>query len=378
MKQFTNVYVSLLLLVQATVVMAQGDINTATVIGDMIEWVRSKGGSFNRKIEIRRMNQQDDNSPYGIYAKEDIAAKENLFHIPESCYITMTDEFRPMEKDEDETIFYYKNICLLTHKLLTEMNLGEQSTHGPYIRYLKTQKPGQIPAMWSKEGKDVLRKVIYPGSNVVDWIDEHFKQTGCVNNTSEEHIVELVLQRGYDVSLIPIWDMVNHDNGRFNTEYDSMHSEGGTKIRTTKDIRAGEEIYATYDLCPDCREPLQWYLGTPEILRDFGFVERYPRRWVYWENNIWFNITETEDGELEVKFDEPTYPNEDVYGIPAHSFLDNELGRIRNVANTVLEKQRPSEVPEHEWDNILQFYKAKEIAFSEALKAVETRLHDEL
>ena len=45
-------------------------------------------------------------------------------------------------------------------------------------------------------------------------------------------------------------------------------------------IRVSEEIYASYDMCRHCGDKKESY-GTPEIMRDYGFVEEYPQRWVF-------------------------------------------------------------------------------------------------
>ena len=41
-----------------------------------------------------------------------------------------------------------------------------------------------------------------------------------------------------------------------------------------RDIKAGEQIYNSYNLCESCGGRTKSY-GTPEILRDYGFVEQY-------------------------------------------------------------------------------------------------------
>eukprot|EP00532_Pseudo-nitzschia_australis_P017620 CAMPEP_0168312012 /NCGR_PEP_ID=MMETSP0142_2-20121227/67669_1 /TAXON_ID=44445 /ORGANISM="Pseudo-nitzschia australis, Strain 10249 10 AB" /LENGTH=435 /DNA_ID=CAMNT_0008264945 /DNA_START=164 /DNA_END=1471 /DNA_ORIENTATION=+ len=381
----------------------------------IVTWVRSKGGSFSEKVEIRRVDTSDPKSYWGVFAKEDIAAKEDLFNIPKDCYIHVFDTAENMNVEE-EMEPYLNNVCKLTHKLKEEMKLGEKSEYAPYIAYLKTQRPGQLPANWSKEGKDILRKVAIPNSPMVDWIDWHFKEKNshklkeemklgekseyapyiaylktqrpgqlpanwskegkdilrkvaipnspmvdwidwhfkeknCIGNDSfEEHMVEMTIQRSYDTALIPIWDMVNHDNGRINTENDTMYHKDGMKVRAARNLKAGEEIFASYDSCLDCYD-INSYWGTPEILKDFGFVENYPHRWVFNDPAIWFEIYE-HDGELEVYFSEEDEPlNEDQI-----RFLQKELDRLEKVEDDVLQNQ--GAVPDNEWRTILQFHDA--------------------
>eukprot|EP00588_Corethron_pennatum_P025105 CAMPEP_0194310952 /NCGR_PEP_ID=MMETSP0171-20130528/7941_1 /TAXON_ID=218684 /ORGANISM="Corethron pennatum, Strain L29A3" /LENGTH=71 /DNA_ID=CAMNT_0039064835 /DNA_START=77 /DNA_END=289 /DNA_ORIENTATION=+ len=54
----------------------------------IIEWIRSKGGYVNPKIEIRRLLAEVPDAPFGMFTKEKLASKEKLFEIPRSCLIT--------------------------------------------------------------------------------------------------------------------------------------------------------------------------------------------------------------------------------------------------------------------------------------------------
>mmetsp|Transcript_975 Transcript_975/g.1613 ORF Transcript_975/g.1613 Transcript_975/m.1613 type:complete len:377 (+) Transcript_975:25-1155(+) len=348
----------------------------------IIQWVRSKGGFFSEKLEIRRMDQTDAASPLGVFAKEDLNTKERLMEIPPSCYISLWDDAKAVDNTE-EANWQYENLCLLAHKLMEEMKLGKDSEFAPYIDYLETQKPGQLPAMWSKAGKDLLRKVLTPGSDIVDWIDVRFKRNGCIrpDNPFEEHAVELIVQRGFDSTLIPLWDMVNHDNGRINTDNNPMYSDGGLKVWASKKIQAGEEIYATYDKCVDCRDIAdEW--GTPEILRDFGFVERYPQRWIFGKEDtdldVWFELYEKEGSNGASELEVIGYPGEDGVDIDEAGvyFLQAELKRLDEVAMEVLKEE--GSVPENEWDAIFQFHQAATTAMTMAIEAAADISDNEL
>lgn len=329
----------------------------AYVIDDMITWVQSAGGSFSDKLEIRRMDPEDAFSPYGVYAKEYIEAKESLMIIPHECYIAIHDAENIDIEDWEEP--YHNNLCNLAQKLMTEMKLGEKSQYAPYIAYLQTQKRGQLPVNWSEDGKEVLKQFYPEGHQVVNWIDQHFKQKECIGDDPfEEHMVEMTVQRCFDEALIPIWDMVNHDNGRINTENDSMHEKDGLKVRASKDIEAGEQIYASYDKCVDCME-MQYLVGTLNILKDFGFVENYPHRYVDAEKDIWFEIHSGANGHFVVGNE---YAGEDEYTHITNitetglEFLEHELLRVQHAGERLLNHQ--GDIPDHEWDTIYQFYMA--------------------
>lgn len=146
------------------------------------------------------------------------------------------------------------------------------------------------------------------GSHMVNWMDEYFGDS-CLSEEDDEaldrHFMALVVQRGFDEALIPIYDMVNHNRGKVNTvTRPSVTSEDGFGMYATRDILAGEELFFAYHDCKFSLFILQFekknnhnhtsniffplvapdsgtvpeYWGTPEILRDFGFVEPYPHR----------------------------------------------------------------------------------------------------
>ena len=361
----------------------------------IIDWVRSRGGFFSDKIEIRRAEPDDPNSHLGVFATKNISAKERLLEVPKSCFIALGgDEVLTASTDDDDG-FYWKNVCSLSKKLMKEMELGADSDYAPYIAYVNAQKTGQIPATWSNAGKDLLRTVLdegrnlaygnnfLPPKNMVDWIDIHLKQAGCIDaeDPFQEHAAAITVQRGYDTALIPIWDMFNHDNNLLNTENDSMNEEFGLRVRAAEEIDEGEEIFATYNQCVDCEGISDWW-GTPEILRDFGFVERYPQQWVFLGSDdmyIWFTMEKPESGSGEPvayfwqhgKPDEEGRPNEGNI-----LFLREQLGRLKKVSTVEL-KERGG-VPENEWNIILQFHHAATAAISGVLKAALQRGYDEL
>jgi len=177
----------------------------------IISWIRSMGGMVSKKIEIKR----HPIGYMGVFAREDIGRKEDLFRIPRECFIEIFDNRQIASWEDSREKAYAKhndNLCHITHKLIKEINAGEESQLAPYTAYLETQTPGQIPATWSEEGKDLMRKIAYPMADysMVDWISRNF--TGynkCIpsDDPFQEHMVAMTVQRGYDVALIPLWDM---------------------------------------------------------------------------------------------------------------------------------------------------------------------------
>eukprot|EP00957_Ditylum_brightwellii_P161262 12278387-Ditylum_brightwellii.AAC.1 len=84
--------------------------------------------------------------------------------------------------------------------------------------------------------------------------------------------------------------MLNHRNGHwFNTKCSQMYNVESIKVYASRDIKAGEELYGSYNMCEDCELRMHSY-GTPDILGDYGFVEHVPQRWFFEEYGIAFEV----------------------------------------------------------------------------------------
>lgn len=336
---------------------------------NVVDWLRSQGGFFNENLSIQRIDQSDMNSPLGVFATKDIDPEERLIEVPNKCYISIPDSARVGEEDSEENM--YHNICHLGHTLIKEMNLGTKSFFLPYITYLeKTQKPGQIPAGWSEAGKEMLRKVATSGSDLVDWIDTAFGDKECIDpdDPLKRYALEIVRQRAYDVSFIPIWDMVNHDNGRINVVHDGHFKGDGVKVRALKKIRAGEQLFCSYDMYGENDD---W--GTPEILRDFGFNENYPQRWVWPDPDIWFELHEKKNAGVTSGLEVHWYPGVGGDINPGHKreihFLTEELKRLQEVKRKYLDESQRGSIPDHEWSTILRFHRDFTVAVANVIEA---------
>ena len=336
------------------------------LIQPLIGWLRSQGGFFSEKLEIRRADPNDAASYYGMFVKEDVEAKEKLFEIPRECIISVPGE---IDLEEDE---YFEQLCPLSQKLLKEMRLANDSQYGPFINYLLSQRYGQIPATYSKPGKALLRKVIgkaLPPKRATTWISKKLKKTGCISKDDpfEEQAVALAAQRGWDNMLIPVLDLVNHHNGKVNTENNSARAGGNIIVQASKAIKAGEELYTTYDECIECGGTADWW-GTPEIFRDFGFVEPYPQRYHFLKQDISFKIDEIVKDDGTSELDLTWWEGEQVPGEWGIHFLRDEVKRLKKVAKDEFDAAREV-VPENELDAILKFHEAITVAMSTALKA---------
>lgn len=255
-------------------VLAQNEDHVKT----LIDWLLKNGGKISKKVEIRRANPDDPASPFGYFAKETINIRELIVSVPRDLLLTEGDI------DEDNLIDSALP-CETIFNLIEQMRLGKESKYGPYVEYLKTQSFGQIPSSWSKEGKQLFTRVLgdLPPMDPVSWIDfEWHRECGGNKDPFEEQAAMLVLARGWDYTLIPVFDMMNHRNGKWlNTDSNSVHDNNDNiVVRATKRVKKGEELYTSYNMCRDCGGRTQHY-GTPDMFRDYGFVETFPQRWIF-------------------------------------------------------------------------------------------------
>eukprot|EP00957_Ditylum_brightwellii_P211358 15366085-Ditylum_brightwellii.AAC.1 len=261
------------------------------------------------------------------------------------------------------------------------MKLGNSSEYAPYVEYLlDMQPPGQIPSAWSEAGKALLEKMLRAGKDAAlppfhptDLIDGlwHDRCRGS-RDPVEVHAAQLVIQRSWDDLMIPIYDMFNHRNGHwFNSVDTGVHSNRTILIRASRDIRPGQQIYNSYNQCRDCGGRLTDY-GTPEILRDYGFVETFPQRWIFEDYDVAFEIDERykqgkATGEYVLKEWILTKPDEDdIY------MLLNRIEVLQDDMETLLSDRDPA-VPEREWDIIFEFANAMVFAVNFAVESSEKK-----
>jgi hypothetical protein len=208
---------------------------------------------------------------------------------------------------------------------------------------------------------------------MTSWMKSNFEyQEWCIDpgNAFERQALALVIQRGWDSVLIPLYDMINHTNdlSKINTDNTSVFGKEGIKVWASRAIGPGEEIAMSYDECNDCEDTsLLW--GTSGFLRDFGFVEAYPRTFYFrgaGRGALFYvqNVTSDEDGEthhLEIDwlgYESPRYEGID--------WMKGEYQRLLDLQHEeTLANSSRHLMPEKEWNTIVQYHKA----LTEALDA---------
>jgi len=259
----------------------------------LIEWLRSKGGYINPKLEIRRADPTDPRSRFGMFTNEKMKDSEDILIIPRECLIT--DEGTEYDKVEGMS-------CGTVVNLAKEMKLGDDSFYSTYVNYLLTE-PSKLPSAWSNVGKKLLTdmqfkfmRLALPPDGMVEWIQDEWRMQ-CEGSTNpfEVNAALTVVARSWDNLLIPVYDMLNHRNGHWlNTKSNEIHGEEPIVVKAKRDIESGEELYGSCNMCETCDGRADTY-GTFQILRDYGFVEQYPQRWIFPET-VGFEIDEESDG----------------------------------------------------------------------------------
>jgi len=179
---------------------------------DLIEWLRSKGGPFNSKLEIRRINNKDLSSIFGIFAKAKIRPQELLIGIPTNAILS------PGKKVEITVL-----VCENVESLIKEMKLGNESFFAPYITQLQNDPSDSLPSAWSSAVKALLLEVLGVGRKgdqillplePISWIgNEWYDDCKGGNHPLDENSAMFLIQRAWDDKMIPVFDMMRHRNG---------------------------------------------------------------------------------------------------------------------------------------------------------------------
>eukprot|EP00980_Cylindrotheca_fusiformis_P001784 scaffold406_cov57-Cylindrotheca_fusiformis.AAC.8 len=339
----------------------------------MMEWMESKGGIRHPQIDIRLHDPSDPkNSYFGVFTNGPIAKDELLLRIPPDIIISVPVD----EKDEG----YYDSVCDLAWKLKDEYELGNNSVYAPYINYLKAQpNKAQIPALWSLAGQHLLLQVQgdltmnsydsdEKGEVIVTWLYEWYEKD-CMDGSKREeeesgnlnpYFLAVTIQRGFDRSLIPVYDMINHHNGEETINSitrPSIFHEDGFGVYALRDLEAGEEVLFPYYGCPDCKDTLE-YWGTPEMLRDFGFVEDYPHRFHFREKYSIY-IDRNADGTFTASCKNDKCPGK--------AFAEHQLERLSVLYDTEILASQDF-LPRNEYYVIVQYHRALTVAFAALLE----------
>jgi hypothetical protein len=324
---------------------------SADTMKALVEWVIKQGGYIHPKQDFR---EQD--GLFGVFAADDIQKGEILASIPWDCIIA------------SNTYGRFKN-CDMVRLVAEELNnKDQQSLYAASLQDAARQHASLLPAYWSSQGQKLLLNVT--GNDRLPPKDPFMKEfewkQKCEKVSKEATL--LVLTHGEDFGMVPVTDKYNSRGGNWTGAYFSEEDgeDIGLEIRAYRNLKRGEQIFTHYKD--------YGVVGTPELLRDYGFVEMYPQRFIFHDQGIAFDLEEVGHGDLRIKW------LRKVFGI-SHSvpptrqsieFLQREVVRLNGVYSELqrMAKQRNRSVPENELQVVTQLCSAYMTAMDRAIQDV--------
>jgi len=349
---------------------------------DLLEWIRANGGYINEKLVVRHLVPDDPSSPRGVFATEDMADGEIVCKIPPNL-VVKSDEVR-----EDEMEY-----CNAIEAIANDMT-GDNIT--PYGRYLLSQPEGYTALFWSQAGKNLLERMLrstrphqytaydeLPPHGVNDVLSD--LKMNCEGNIDDPLYLKaamLVMARADDDKMVPFYDMINHNNGKRNIQHNidpwkdkQTFDQRGYEIAIKKALRAGDELYSSYNRCDICGDYFDWF-GTPEIFLHFGFVESLPQRWLFDFARVKFELDwkygDENTGKVEANFLVPP-------SLLGMQLLQEEISRLETFATMNRDKAYEKfQVSKYEWESMWQYYDALHYALFIALQSDDKTLSDDV
>ena len=153
----------------------------------------------------------------------------------------------------------------------------------------------RLPLEWDGSdgpGRSALHELqeLNPHGDTHQHVDWFRGEWGCMVGKEMTDLdfraFKLYLTRSMDLGIVPMYDLMNHHNGKINT-YIKDDDEGGVYVMSLLDIPAGFPIYNTYG-----RSGLQ---PTNKLFTTYGFVEDYPQLWEWNDSDLDRIAQEKED-----------------------------------------------------------------------------------
>ena len=307
----------------------------------LVEWIQSlDGGSVNTEaFEIQRTDHSDGslNPEFDLVATKDISRGTILMEIPQEAMIGgIATSLQETLNDEHNYPF-----CMAIESIANERQKGASSQYYPYLNFLfgSGNPMKQIPSDWSAKAQDIFwsmmggeGSIYFPNdlANNIRHIDicEGYKEVSKLSHSPnqtatpdeakawQEHRASIeqeafiyFLKNAWGTSLIPLFDMIPHRNGKWrNIEARYVESKANTpvalkprdnrfngfcrmdeRIAETKlvvyahrDIQKGESLRVSLTHCEHLGcENMKHKYTVDQLLANTGILEEYPRRWYF-------------------------------------------------------------------------------------------------
>ena len=294
--------------------------------------------------------------------------------------------------------------CGSVRRVLHEFELGDQSVWGPYLRFMQSvSASGRVPGAWSPAGQARLREILgksdanansntttadadnatvsdphelLPPLGSMDLVSEHWVKAcqGSASDSAESDAFHTTLQRAWGDRFVPILDLIGHRNGRHtNAVHNRIFHDDPVQLYASRALQAGEEVLISYNLCEDCGHRHLDY-GTPELFRDYGFVEDYPQRWIFYfpdRTPVVFDVEQDDDKHVEwlvrwssQHFRFPTEPAD-------MAFFQEQSRRLEELVQQGGKlTERDVNIPDHEWKLLQQYHQSLLVAVQQAAESI--------
>lgn len=233
----------------------------------------------------------DDRITIGYESGTNIRGTIATSSIPSDTILMHTPHNLLLSSHTDST-------CEDIKTILHEIRKGVESVWYIYFNF-DDSSGSRVPSQWNREGRAVQELQGLPPSGYthqnVDWSTESCLSTmeeGMNENDMEMYwkAAHIYHTRSADIGLIPLYDLMNHHNGKINTRL-SRDGNGGLYVTALVDIQEGEPIYNTY--------ARNGWESSVDTFNSYGFVEDYPQLW-RWDGEELTNVdvdeTEGEGG----------------------------------------------------------------------------------
>ncbi len=388
----------------------------------LFEWIlEDPDGFVHPSILFQRLGPEGKSGPYAMHVTEDVPAGTPLIVLPRKYVI----ESHMKKKKGNIALDDDYRMCVTVEKVLDEYQKHNdtetsfQSFYAPYLSYLFEDTVGGttrglLPGTWSDQSIGILHLILDhdydDGSSTLrpddfdfnsifdvcarniegaededdededdededDDSEEDDSDEGIfVNEQMAEDAYMFLLSRGWYDKLLPVVDMLNHRNGpNKNVEVTSIDDEEGNDVAAYawRDMRKGEQLQYSYSECMDatCGFGKWRYSTTTQVIFvQYGFVELYPRRWI-------FDVYDGDTLHQLLSCEVTTDPSDDtkmvfqwIFTKPTESsivWMKTQLARLKSIESLVKTELRELESKvgsdaiyniEHEQEQILEYY----------------------
>ena len=330
----------------------------------------------------------------------------NIFasHIPSGVFFPSRRSSTYRNYDEIIDSDAYLASCTAIHELHRQFILGDESKYAPYVNYLKNQPRGRIPSEWTDAGKNLLHAILDrrddddeglpPEHNMKGYEETWIGECRGEDTPLARAAFYQFTSRDEDTLMVPFYDMSNHSNDpkKLNTISQKPDRPGQPFVlRSTRDIRPGEQVYISYNRCHRCWFDTSYedcvsysFYGTSDVFDIFGFVEDFPQTWKFnmnvgdeanphWDE-LKFCLTrdDTSSGGLVVTFGDnyTRDPDAEAPNMANVVYLGGQLMRLAEIEATMKNDNEVMEtMPKYEWEMAWTYHHALMTSISAALLA---------